>query len=569
MILDSADRASKRSSSPNRCLDFERYLDSVEGLWIGKFIGGTLGAPVEGLKEVHSFTDDVVPGVIAENDDTDLQLLWLHALEVHGVELGAEELVAEWREHVRAPWNEYGIAAANWACGVFPPASGSVNNWFWKDGMGCPIRSEIWGAICPGDPALAARFAAADASLDHAGDSVEAEKFLSAVEAALFFEKDLSNLIDEGLRHVLTEGRFASMVRDVRVWAAEVPWTKARAMVLAKYGHPEATHVLQNVGFTLIGLIAGRGNFGRTLAITLNCGYDADCTAATAGAILGGILGLEKIPARYRDAVPAEYKVSSWMLGFPQTGRISDLSAACCHIGRKVALAHATGVEISTPTVPRPDNLAVKHVTAEFVVPPSQRFPMWLITGPFWRAWTERRQSDAATGEHGIPHLPSVHYFSHDQSGFDCDFISPGDLDFKSPTLTSASLVRQADSDVLPLEGLSRGDRPVCFYAAAEFNAPQAAPVWLMAGSTGPLEVWLNGEGVIRSETYQPLTPTTFPAKVQVRQGRNQIVLKLASTSQPLGAYVAFKRFAGLHWHQCFYETSFNWQPAPASLTVE
>lgn len=547
--------------SGRRSLPFAAYLDSVHGLWIGKFIGGTLGAPIEGLKERFDFTEDLPLSGIAENDDTDLQLLWLHVLEEHGVRLTADHLVREWREHVRAPWNEYGVAAANWEHGIVPPESGRVNNWFWGEGMGCPIRSEIWGAICPGAPELAARYAAMDGSLDHTGDAIEAEKFFAAIEAALFFEKDLAALIDIGLAQVDPECRFAAMVHDIRRWVRHHDWLQVRSRVLVTYGHPEVTHVLQNIGFVLIGLLCGEGDFGRTLAITLNCGYDSDCTAATAGAILGGIAGYQGIPAKYRQAVPDHYLVSDWMLGFPRQGSIRDLSLACCHFGLQVAETWQTGVSITAPSEPAPPRLAVNDIEPPAPILPVKRFPTWVVHGPFWRAWDERRKADLAMREHAVDTLPSAQYATHNQSGFDREFLSPDELRFDAVQTPAPELRRvcPASSDVLSLDFPDRTAGPVCYYAAAEFDVRDAGKLWLMAGTTGPVEIWLNGVRLLRSETYQPLTPTTFPLAVDVAAGRNRLVLKLARTSQPLAACVAFKRFTGAHWHQSFYETGINW----------
>lgn len=549
-------------TSPRHSLNYATYLDAVHGLWIGKFIGGTLGAPIEGIKEQHNFKEDLVPAGIAENDDTDLQLLWLHALEEYGPLLTADELVREWREHVRAPWNEYGIAAANWERGVSPPESGRGNNWFWGECMGCPIRSEIWGVICPGAPALAARYASMDGSIDHFGDAVEAEKFFAAIEAGIFFEKDLERLLACGLQQIDPASRLTRLVGDVLKWSREFSWQESRRRLLAAYGHADMTHALQNVGFTLIGLLAGRHDFGRTLAITLNCGYDADCSAATAGAILGGILGYEGIPTRFREAVPATYRVSDWMRGFPREGSIRELSLACAHFGNDVAKAWQTGIQISGMPSERVPPLDVTRVP--LVEPTSARnpFPCWVVTGPYWRAWEEKKMSAPDSGEHGMPGLPSVQYFTHNHSGFDRNWLSPAQLAFDVLASNPDDLLywmRPACSDVLPLDDIASGQSPACYYAAAEFDVANAAPRWMMVGATGPIECWLNGAQVLHSETYQPLTPTTFPLKVNVSAGRNRVMLKLARTSQPLGAYLAFKRDTGAHWHQSFYETSFEW----------
>ncbi|MBW7895493.1 MAG: ADP-ribosylglycohydrolase family protein [Opitutaceae bacterium] len=555
-----------RNRSASYTLSAARYLDVVRGVWAGKFIGGTLGAPVEGWKRRHAFPDQHLPSGIAENDDTDLQILWLHALEEHGVRLNSTHLVSEWREHVRAPWSEYGIAAANWECGVSPPQSGWFNNWYWCNGMGCPIRSEIWGVICPGAPALAANFAAQDGQIDHASDAVEAEKFYAAIEASLFSAVSIESLLDIGLAQIDSRSRLTALVADVREWARASEWPVVREQILARYGHPDATHVLQNVGFTVLGLLAGQGDFGRTMAITLNCGYDADCTAASAGAILGGMLGHSGIPEEYRVAVPPAYKVSEWMRGFPRDGSIEALCVASCHLGLDVAKEWGTGFVLEGSLPPRPPPLPVTAFTVPPPRPPTRRFPTWVVHGPYWRAWDERATADLAAGEHGTPGLPSMLYFTHNQAGFELDPLSGARLSLEegSPEKTGVGRwVVPATDDRLNLDQVVPDIGPACYYAVAEFRAPTAMRVWLMLGATGPVEVWLNGDRVIHSETYQPLTPTTFSFAASLPAGVNRLVLKLARTSQPLRACVSFKRHTGTHWHQSFYATELEWLPMP------
>jgi ADP-ribosylglycohydrolase len=548
-------------------LTYEKYVQTVHGIWVGKFIGGTLGAPIEGIKEIHGFDAELqVPATHAENDDTDLQLLWLHALQEHGVELRGSHLVAEWREHVRAPWNEYGVAAANWDRGLMPPESGQHNNWFWGEGMGCPIRSEIWGAICPGAPDVAARFAEMDASLDHLGNSVQAEKFLAAMQAALFFEKDIRTLILLGLDHIDPQCRLSELIKSVLDWSIGMTWQDCRSCILREFGHPDMTNVLQNLGFTLIGLLYGEGDFGRTVVLALNCGYDSDCTAASAGAIIGGVLGYDRIPIRWRLGVSDRYVVSDWLLGFPRSGSIEELTRSTCEIGEKVAKHFQTGLRLFMP-------INIPAVPALSVIPQDMtNSPQgvalngvcWRIVGPFWRNWDERRVADTSLKEHGAGStLPSAQYFSHNQSGFDCDFITAGAIaDPVSPSIAS-SWLRVAEDDRLPLTGLAQGSGPVCYYATAVFHSSSSRRLWLLVGSTGPVEIWCNGHRFLRSESYQPLTPNTFPVEFEAVAGDNRIVLKLARTSQPLGACVSLKRHEGRHWHQAFVDTTLTWSRTP------
>ena len=58
-------------------ISFETYKDKVRGCWLGKNIGGTLGAPLEcirGVYDVDYYLHDLNLGVLP-NDDLDLQLI--------------------------------------------------------------------------------------------------------------------------------------------------------------------------------------------------------------------------------------------------------------------------------------------------------------------------------------------------------------------------------------------------------------------------------------------------------------------------------------------------------------
>ena len=55
--------------------------------WLGKCFGGILGAIPECLKKRSYFLkpEDFMPEKMLANDDLDLQLAWLRAVETYGV----------------------------------------------------------------------------------------------------------------------------------------------------------------------------------------------------------------------------------------------------------------------------------------------------------------------------------------------------------------------------------------------------------------------------------------------------------------------------------------------------
>ncbi len=285
----------------------ERYLAQLRGCWLGKNIGGTLGMPFEGSKEMNdaTFYTQELGGAPAPNDDLDLQLVWLLAVEEHGIYHLTPEIMGEyWLNHITGPWNEYSICRQNLANGLKPPLSGSCNNSEWHWSNGAWIRSEIWACLFPGAPDEAIRFAYLDASCDHDGEGIYAEIFTAALESAAFVISDMQTLIDIALSKIPADSRVAQCVLTARQCHAEKrPFADARNAVLKAVEDLGFFQAPGNVGFLTLGLLYGEGDFGATVCRAANCGDDTDCTAGTAGAIMGIILGDNGIPERWKAPV--------------------------------------------------------------------------------------------------------------------------------------------------------------------------------------------------------------------------------------------------------------------------
>lgn len=286
-------------------LNRAEYYDRVYACWLGKCIGGTLGAPYEGRMEVLDLDYyDSLPDGSAPNDDLDFQLVWLKMLQDRGVKPRLADFAEYWMRHLSAyPWDEYGYCNRNLERGLRPPVSGCFENDF-IDQMGAPIRSEIWACLAPGNPQLAAEMAWKDAVLDHAGgEGVYGEMFLAALESAAFVEKNPLTLIDIALQMIPSWSATARAVR-MAVWAQahKLAWAQAREQILSRFRHPHPCNAPQNLGFIIIGWLWGE-DFGGRLCKAVNCGYDTDCTGATLGAILGILGGTERIPKRWSDPI--------------------------------------------------------------------------------------------------------------------------------------------------------------------------------------------------------------------------------------------------------------------------
>ena len=289
-------------------LKFDVYKDKVYACWIGKNIGGTMGAPYEGTREVldvKGFASKA--GEPLPNDDLDLQLIWLHAMETTGpYNLDCKKLGEYWISFISPHWNEYGMGKMNMKHGLLPPLSGDYEN-TWKDSNGAWIRTEIFATLAPGCPDVAAKYSIEDACVDHgAGEGTIAAAFVAAMQSAAFVNRDVRACIDVALSMIPAESRMAkTVVKILECYDNGVSWLDCRNTVQqmnADIGNGwfEAP---SNVGYAVLGLIYGEGDFKKSMITAINCGDDTDCTGATVGATLGILGGTAAIPTDWKDYI--------------------------------------------------------------------------------------------------------------------------------------------------------------------------------------------------------------------------------------------------------------------------
>ena len=333
---------------------YERYLDSILGGWIGKSMGGAIGARFEGNKGwIEIRPEEMFPQEMPPNDDLDLQVLWLKVLEEKGAALASDDLAAAWLEGCWYPFNEYGIFRRNWRLGIHPPTSGAYGNQFWETGMGCPIRSEIWGYAFPGAPDLAARYAALDGTLDHTAQSVGAEKMLAAMASMAFFVPDVRRLVAMSIHYLPTGTPIERLTRAAfQAYDEGLTLREARDRLMSLEGIPEACDAQINVPFTFLGLLYGGNDLQETILAALRCGYDTDCTLATAGALVGQILGASRIPQSLKEQV-GDRLVMGIEYNRPEM-TLSALARDTARMGVLLARECGTGVQIENAPVLAP-----------------------------------------------------------------------------------------------------------------------------------------------------------------------------------------------------------------------
>ena len=324
-------------------LDFKEYKDKVYACWLGKNMGGTMGAPYEGKRDVLNVKGFATKkGEALPNDDLDLQLVWLHAVEFEGPRNITSEVLGEYGlSFITGYWNEYGIARRNMEKGVMPPLCGDLQN-PWKHSNGAWIRTEIWATLAPAYPDLAVRFAIEDAKVDHGfGEGTYSAAFVAALQSAAFVVSDLRKLIEIGLAKIPSDCRTAKTVKlAIDCYDGKKTWLEARNAIQKENadigdGWFQAP---SNIGYVVIGLLYGEGDFKKSMLTALNCGDDTDCTAGTVGAIFGLMHGTNGIPKDWREYIGDDIVTGTInaCLSFPRAKTCSALTAKVASLAPSV-----------------------------------------------------------------------------------------------------------------------------------------------------------------------------------------------------------------------------------------
>jgi ADP-ribosylglycohydrolase len=339
-----------------KAFDADRYLDKLGGALLARMAGCTLGAIVEGwtvdrMKEWAKTIGDPFPPVdywsrawtphekryqasecraytrtgmngVPVDDDIAYTLLGLLIVEDHGLDFTTDDVGRSWLKYLPYACTAEDVALKNLKRGVPARKAAESRNPF-VQWIGADIRSDPWAYLAPGLPERAAEMAHRDAYLSHRRNGIYGEMFFAAAQAAAFAVDDPR----EALRIGLTEiPRGCALARDVR-WALAAGrgihgYADARAAVDERFGGMHAVHTNNNACLTVFGLMIGGTDVTRVISEVVAMGLDNDCTAATAGSIVGAIVGRKGVPAhwhrRFRDTV------HSYLIGRP-TFRISGL----------------------------------------------------------------------------------------------------------------------------------------------------------------------------------------------------------------------------------------------------
>ena len=229
------------------------------------------------------------------DDDIVYTLLGLLVVEEFGPDFSVAENGKAWLKYLPYACTAEEIALQNLKTGVPAEQAADINNPY-CEWIGADIRADPWGYMAPGWPEKATDMAYRDAYLSHRRQGIYGEMFFSAAISAAFAVDDPLDAFNIGLTEIPEQCALARAVH----WALEEAprihhYRQAREAVDEYFKGMNRVHTINNACLTIFGITIGGADLGKVIGETVAMGMDNDCTAATAGSIVGAIVGKEGI----------------------------------------------------------------------------------------------------------------------------------------------------------------------------------------------------------------------------------------------------------------------------------
>jgi len=356
----------------DRVISQSDYLDRLEGMWVGEMLGNYAGRQNEGnetitaegpnwvpAKSITQYnvpwsyilqgtwfqwntTPHVSPSQWQADDDTCLEFVYAHALQSQPT-LTVPERTTLWTDGRIDGWplyfankrawtqmNTYGKTAAEAGLARYNIDGG------WS--IDAQITTEVLGSLAVGMRQQAANLAGDLGGITNEGFPVHAAQFYAAMYADAPFTPDVETIVARGLEVVPTGSWTRAIIEEAQALHADAGtnWLADRTALLAfvnQRGRGDRFWVeaASNVGMTTLAILHGQGDFKTTVELGVRGGEDSDCNPATAGGLIGMMIGkaamqaqlvthgltLANIPTNYEDSDLIQLPTDVWTSSGP------------------------------------------------------------------------------------------------------------------------------------------------------------------------------------------------------------------------------------------------------------
>ena len=313
--------------------------NKIKGGWAGQVIGCTFGGPTEFKFRGEIIGEEVdIPwydGYMAETyqnqpglyDDIYMDLTFVEIFEKEGLNAPVESFANAFAHAEYSLWHANQAARYNILTGVKPPKSG---HWLYNphaEDIDFQIEADFAGLMSPGMVNTSSEICDKIGHIMNYGDGWYGGVYVAAMYSLAFISDDILWIVQEALKTIPSASTYYQCMDDVIKWYKENPtdwkanWTKTMEKWGQDIGCPNGVYSPFNIdakinsAWIILGLLYGEGDFGKTVEISTRCGDDSDCNPASAGGILGTVLGYDNIPEYWKqgldDVEPVDFKYTT------------------------------------------------------------------------------------------------------------------------------------------------------------------------------------------------------------------------------------------------------------------
>lgn len=343
-------------------LSRSEYLDRVQAIWTAQMV-----AQMTGVRFEHQQASALpatplthLPGYAPVDDDYYYEMVAIRAFEKYGINLTVDQLGQQWLENNAGSWGSSEQALILLKRGIKPPNTGHprYNKLWWT--IGAQFSSDLYGALAPGMPNVAARMARNLGHINGYAEGTDGAVFVSGMVSLGFSESDTHSIVRKAASLIHVDSPYRRCLDMIIAMAdsGSGPDQIFRA-VDERWGieYPATNNAVVNGGIVATSVWFGGGDFYKTLQLAVHAAdfADTDCNAANSAAVVAAMHGMKSLPteqvSELHDRIQGK-QMGPLQLTPPVDESISELARRTQSIGEKILIANGASKDGNSLQIP-------------------------------------------------------------------------------------------------------------------------------------------------------------------------------------------------------------------------
>ena len=338
-----------RTPSPEKLPEPGDLRDFVRGAWMGRAIGVLLGRGICGLRGEErktvlescgnapmyrymlstDITEELKPqysirvrhSLFADcvqkmpyDGSLNYMVFTQMLIDCYGRDFTFEDVSKMWVDHMRKEncHTAERVAYRNFINGYLPPESAVHKNPF-REWLGARTRSGYYGYINPACPEVAAEMAWRDAVSSHTKNGVYSAMLLAAMLAAAAVEKNPVRILQYGMAEIPVTSRLYdqlnSVLSDYQNGATHEDFLAYLNDQYDEFNGHDWCFSIPNTMIVVAALLYGEGDFGKSVCLAVESGFESICNGATTGSLLGMMVGESAIDPYWKEPISDTFDI--------------------------------------------------------------------------------------------------------------------------------------------------------------------------------------------------------------------------------------------------------------------